>query len=153
MHPADLETLVDRELHQLPLPRAPHTLLPRVLAAVHEWAQRPWYARAWLTWPRGWQAASIAALVALVAAVTLLLPIAMDRAAGAASTSISPFTTEVAAVAGHVAQAATAAQVVWRALVQPFVPYAFVLVMLMCAACAACAVALNHAAFGRTLQS
>ena len=35
------------------LPRAPHTLLPRVLAAVQAWAQRPWYERAWFTWPLG----------------------------------------------------------------------------------------------------
>ena len=47
MNPADLETLVDCKLKALPTPRAPHTLLPRVLAAVQEWTLRPWYTRAW----------------------------------------------------------------------------------------------------------
>ena len=63
MNPTDLETLVDRELRRLPALRAPHTLLPRVLAAVQRWSQRPWYARAWFTWPIGGQIASAAALV------------------------------------------------------------------------------------------
>ena len=51
--PLTWTTLVDRELRQLPSPRAPHTLLPRVLAAVEQWTRRPWYARAWFTWPLG----------------------------------------------------------------------------------------------------
>src|SRR4051812_35357151 len=80
MHPADLETLIDRELRQLTPPRAPQTLLPRVIAAVQAWTARPWYERAWFTWPLGWQLASIAALLVVVAASALLLP----RAAAAA---------------------------------------------------------------------
>src|SRR6478752_931002 len=56
----DLEALASRELRRLPLPRAPQTLLPRVLAAVDAWARRPWYMRAWFTWPLGWQGASLA---------------------------------------------------------------------------------------------
>ena len=62
MDPADLETFVDGELRRLPLPRAPQTLLPRVLAAVEQWRERPWYARAWFTWPLAWQSGRSAAL-------------------------------------------------------------------------------------------
>ena len=71
---ADLEQRVDRELRRLPAPRAPHTLLPRVLAAVEAWVNRPWYTRAWFTWPLGWQVASVALLVLAVAGVWMLPP-------------------------------------------------------------------------------
>ena len=54
MDPDELASLIDRELRDLPGPRAPRSLLPRVLEAVAE-ARRPWYARAWRTVaaPRG----------------------------------------------------------------------------------------------------
>jgi hypothetical protein len=65
MDPLDLDRRLDRELNELPRPRAPLTLLPRVLAATAMRAPAP--ATGWLTWPRSWQAASIAALAALVA--------------------------------------------------------------------------------------
>ena len=58
MDPVDLERLIDRELRSLPAPRAPRTLLPRVMAAANEAANRPWYSRTWLQWPVGWQLAS-----------------------------------------------------------------------------------------------
>ena len=51
MGPADFEHRLTRELQMLPTPRAPGTLLPRVMAAVQAWALRPWYQRAWFTWP------------------------------------------------------------------------------------------------------
>ena len=41
----------------------------------------------------------------------------------------------------------------WRALVQPFLPYVFVIVVLMCAACASVVLALNRMVFGRALHS
>ena len=74
MNPDDLERLTHRELHRLPAPRAPRTLLPRVMAAVEAWANRPWYTRAWFTWPLGWQVASAAALVLLVTGGVMLAP-------------------------------------------------------------------------------
>ena len=64
---AELEQHVDRALADLPALTAPGTLLPRVLAAVQAWAGRPWYQRAWLTWPVGLQVASAALLLLLVA--------------------------------------------------------------------------------------
>src|SRR6185436_18949429 len=62
----DLERRVHEELRRLPAPLAPSTLLPRVLAAVDAWARRPWYERAWFTWPLGWQIVSAAALALAV---------------------------------------------------------------------------------------
>src|SRR5580765_5228087 len=89
MYPADLDRLVDRELKHLPSPRAPHTLLPRVLAAVEHWTLRPWYTRAWFTWPLAWQIVSLTALALLVVAGALLMPSAW-AAVDDAATRLAP---------------------------------------------------------------
>jgi hypothetical protein len=93
MDPADVdavESVVDRELRRLPHPRAPRSLLPGVLAATDQWASRPWYARAWLTWPRPWQVASVVTLAVLI--VGLPWATSWARSAGSrtlASTALS----------------------------------------------------------------
>jgi hypothetical protein len=149
MHPVDLETLVGRELRRLPMPRAPHTLLPRVLAAVEAWAHRPWYERAWFTWPLGWQVASIATLILIVGGGAVLLPTTI----AVAGASASPLTGRVMADAASVAQFAevttNAALVIWRALLQPVIGYAFAIVLLMWLACAAFGAALSRVVFER----
>jgi hypothetical protein len=67
MNPIDLEQLVDAELKRLPSPRAPRTLLPRVLAAASAQPQHVKAGRGWMVWPRGWQlVGGIAAVVVLV---------------------------------------------------------------------------------------
>lgn len=149
MHPVDLETLVDRELRQLPALRAPHTLLPRVLAAVQQWSQRPWYARAWFTWPVAAQIASAAALVLIVVGSALLITgaqIAVDETSARLLSRVAPLAQGVEATVN-------AARVVWRALIAPLLVYAFGLVVLMCLACAAFGTALNHVAFRRAVHS
>jgi hypothetical protein len=149
MHPVDLETLVDRELRQLPALRAPHTLLPRVLAAVQQWSQRPWYARAWFTWPVAAQIASAAALILIVVGSALLITnaqIAADETAARLLSGVAPFAQRMAATMN-------AARAVWRALIEPLLVYAFGLVVLMCLACAAFGTALNHVAFRRAVHS
>lgn len=127
MQPADLEETVHRELRQLPLPRAPETLLPRVLAAVEAWSHRPWYSRAWFTWPLGWQIASAAAAALVIYGLWALPPAPPE-----------------------VAAATSATRVVWRTLVQPLLTYVFVLVALMCVACAVFGAALNYLFMERT---
>src|SRR5262245_33211338 len=113
----DLARLAHEELRRLPPPVAPVTLLPRVRAAVQLWALRPWYARAWFSWPIALQAASIAILVGIVAGGVVLAP----SASRAASESLAaPAGDLAAAVARPVAIADTtvaAAGVLWRALV------------------------------------
>jgi hypothetical protein len=149
MDPADLERLVDRELRALPPARAPRTLLPRVMAAVDA-ARRPWYARAWLTWPAAWQAVSVVALMAAVAGGAMLLPTLQQ--AMTALTFVADVKGDVADRARDVEVATTAVRVLWNALLAPVVPYAFGLVLLMCVACAVFGTALNHLVFGKALR-
>jgi hypothetical protein len=149
MHPADLETLVDRELRRLPLPRAPHTLLPRVLAAVQAWAQRPWYERAWFTWPLGWQLASTAALILIVGAGAVLVPKILDAAGAVGSTVTRGVMEDVAPVAQRAEVTANTLRVIWRALLEPLVAYASGLVVLMGLACAAVGAVLNRVVYER----
>jgi hypothetical protein len=150
MDPADLERLIDRELRKLPAPRAPRTLMPRVMAAVQDAIHRPWYSRAWLTWPIGWQVASVALLLGLVAGTAMLIPTVQDAAS--ALTLVSDVRGDVADRARDVEVATTAVRVLWRSLLAPVVPYAFGLVSLMCVACAVFGTALNHLVFGKALR-
>src|SRR6476659_5528714 len=120
---------IGARLRQLPMPAASRTLLPRVMAAAQEWARRPWYTRAWFTWPLGRQAASIAMLCVLGAGAVLLLPSVASAVARTASVNV--------------------AVVLWRTFGRPVAPYAFAFAALMCLACAVFGAALNHVVFGR----
>jgi len=85
MHPVELQGRIDRELKSLPALRAPDTLLPRVLAAVRHWADRPWYARAWFTWPMWWRVASAAALNVAVITSLFFKPVMVPVKTGLGS--------------------------------------------------------------------
>ena len=150
MHSADLGELVDSELRRLPVPRAPLTLLPRVLAVVQMWSIRPWYARAWFTWPLAGQIATVLALGALAAGSGLLLmqmhPMLPGSAASGAVSSA------LADVINRIDATATTAEVLYRALLLPLMPIASVFVILMSLACAAFGVALNHVISERSFQ-
>ena len=123
----DLERRVHDELRRLPAPLAPGTLVPRVLAAVEAWANRPWYARAWFTWPLGWQIASIAALAIAVYGTWNLPPLPAS-----------------------VVATSNAGGVIWRTLIEPLLGYVVGLVVLMCLACAVFGAALNYLFLERT---
>ena len=148
MNPIDLETLVDRTLRRLPAPRAPYTLLPRVLAAVQEWSQRPWYARAWFTWPIGGQIVSAAALILIAIGSALL----MMSAQSAVDQTTARLLSGVMPAAHRVEAMLNAARVVWHAVIEPLAVYAFALVVVMCLACVAFGTALSHVAFGRAVH-
>jgi hypothetical protein len=137
MDPVDLERFLDRELKQLPRPDAPQTLLPRVMAAAARHAGAPSPATGWSTWSAGWQAASVAALMFVVAGVGWLVsappePVSdMTRTAG-----------ETAAVM----------RLFWDVLLQPVVTYIFILGLSLALACAAAWAALEFALGGATQQ-
>lgn len=122
----DRAARLHRELRRLPWPRAPHTLVPRVLAAL----ARPWYTREWLAWPFQWQAASLAAALGITAGVWMV--------------ASSPQVVELASFGESLA---AAARVLWRLVLQPVVAYVLVLSIVACVTCAAGWAALSRLAF------
>lgn len=130
MDPAEVDRLLDRELADLPRPRAPRTLLPRVMAAAA--APAP-VATGWFTWPRAGQAASVAAALVVTALVAWLAmappPRVVDAAQGAG-------------------EALAVVRVLWDVLVQPAAVYLFVIGILFTLACAAAWAALDAALGG-----
>lgn len=155
MQPLDPERFADvvgARLRQLPIPAAPHTLLPRVMAAAQEWARRPWYARAWFTWPVAWQAASISVLCVLGAGAVLLLPSVEGAAARIATAYTAGMGGDAIGIAGRLGVTINATVILWRTIVRPIAPYAFAFAALMCLACAVFGAALNHVVFGRAAQ-
>src|SRR5688572_3359181 len=147
---ADLEQLVHDELRRLPAPVAPRTLLPRVMAAVHAWAQRPWYERAWFTWPNGLQVLSVATVVGLLAGAAVIAPGVEQLVRDAVASRASGPATAITSALGQAEAGVLAARALWRALGAPLVPYVFVVVALMCLACVTFGTALNRVAFQRS---
>lgn len=64
-----LESEIDRELKSLPELPAPPSLLLRVLAAIEQRLNLPWYKRSWQRWPVGLRVLSLALLLALFGAI------------------------------------------------------------------------------------
>jgi len=153
MRSDDLARQVARELRQLRQPGAPPTLLPRVMSAVHAWAARPWYERAWFTWPRGIQATAGVTLVLFVLTVALLGPAAFAAARAIVASLVTPPPRGVADELRDLEHVLIVVRAVWGALVQPLLAYAFPLVALMSLVCGSVAAALNRVAFGRVYQS
>jgi hypothetical protein len=120
MRPADddLERFVDDALRALPARRAPRTLLPRVIAATAEIRPRPWYTRTWLTWPAGWQVASVAAFVMLTGGVAWLWPAAVTLI-GSAASQAGPVADRLLHIFQQIEVVPVLVRVFWRALLQP----------------------------------
>jgi hypothetical protein len=137
--PAELERLAARSLGRLPQPRAPHTLLPRVLTAVARAAARPWYQRAWRSWPVGLQAASAAIIVLAAAAAMLALPGAL-----AAAREFTPLPASIAAPVRTIGAISEAAVIFWRLVVAPVAPYLALFLFVMSLAAVVFATALDR---------
>lgn len=152
MTPDELERTTDRQLRALPLPHAPHTLLPRVMEAVRLLAGRPWYARTWFTWPLAGQMLSAGVVLSIVLGFWIVSPVLqvfIDGLMARASAGVlAPFSGAIDQ--GHRALVAT--RIVWQAG-QPIVSVLLVPVLLMFAACAAFATALERVALGGTSRS
>jgi hypothetical protein len=137
MDPADLERLLDRELKGLPPPRAPHTLLPRVMEAVSVDQPRTVLASGWSTWSPAWQASSVGVLLLMVATIAWLY-----------SAPPAPVV-ESTRTAGEVA---AVMRVFWDVLLQPVATYIFVLGVSLALACAAAWAAFELALGGASHQ-
>ena len=133
MNPIDLEQLVDAELKRLPTPRAPRTLLPRVLTAAAAQSQHGRAGRGWGGWPRVWQlAGAIAAGIVLVGiwklaafAEPFIAPLLPSAGLGRA-----------AAFTGGADDAVTMVRVLWDVLLQPVAAYVSILAISLALACA-----------------
>ncbi|HEU4939292.1 MAG TPA: hypothetical protein VFT39_22745 [Vicinamibacterales bacterium] len=133
MNPIDLERLVDTELKRLPAPRAPRTLLPRVLAAVDAQQQHAKPAGGWAFWPRAWQFAGGVVMAAVLVGIW--------RLAAFAGPFISDLLPAVglgraAAFTRGADDAATVVRVLWEVLLQPVATYVSILAISLALACA-----------------
>jgi hypothetical protein len=147
----DLARDVQTALDWLPAPRAPATLLPRVMAAVHSRDFEPWYGRAWLSWPLAWQMTTAVLLLALVAgAAVLALSAGSLDVAWRAGGDLGARLTEITAGAET---AAACMRVLWRLLLGPAVTALFVLAVGMSLASVAVWAALSRIALGGASQS
>lgn len=152
MNPVDLQELVDRELKRLPGPRAPRTLLPRVLAATVDRPALPWYRGAWVTWPRAWQAVSIAAFVLVVAGAWFAVPVIASFLSSSSIGSVSAVPERVATVGRTASETATVVRLFWRVLIEPVAVYLFALALSLSLACALIWTALERLALGGAQQ-
>jgi hypothetical protein len=132
MNPIDLEQLVDAELKALPTPRAPRTLLPRVVAAAAS-QSRPQPSRGWVAWPRVWQfAGGLVAAVILVGTwrlAAIVQPFIGDLWAAGGFNRATSFTQGAG-------DAATVARVLWEVVLQPVATYVSILAISFALACA-----------------
>lgn len=151
MNPVDLQELVDRELKRLPAPRAPRTLLPRVLAATVERPPVPWYRQAWTVWPRAWQAASVAMLGAIAVGLWFLLP-AIAGLLPAAPWPVASVPDGAVAAGRTASEIATLVRVFWRVVLEPVAVYLFALAISLSLACALIWTALERLALGGASQ-
>ena len=139
----DPQDPLTRALRALPEPRAPRTLAPRVMAAVHARLAQP-APRTWFDWPLGWRVSSAACAVAVMVALVLVWPMALAwlqpaaDALGARAAVVWHKADVVPSVAGVFFRS------VWYPLVLPFL----VFVTVMTIACATLGAMLGRVALG-----
>jgi hypothetical protein len=148
MNPIDLEQLVDAELKRLPAPRAPRTLLTRVLAATAaQPAARP--ARGWNGWPRAWQiagaTAAAAAFIGMWKLVVFGAPVLQELLPALNFGRAASFTRGAD-------DAATVVRVLWDVVLQPVATYVSVLTISFALACALLWTAVERLAPGGASQ-
>jgi hypothetical protein len=149
MSPIDLEHLVDAELKRLPTPRAPRTLLPRVLAATAAQEQRAKPTRGWAMWPRAWQFAGGGVAAALFVGIWRLVSLAQPYIADVLS--VGGFD-RAASVTRSADEAAAVVRVLWEVLLQPVATYVSVLAISLVLACALLWTAVERLAPGGVSQ-
>jgi hypothetical protein len=153
MHPDELARLVDRELKRLPTPRAPETLLTRVMTAVQQRPSRTGAVGWWYRWPIAVRALSAAASVAVLAGLWWFWPAMQAQLAGALAGTTAARFGVVLDVFRQAAAISTALDALWRTVLQPLSSVLLPLVLLMWAACAALGAALGRVALGGATPS
>jgi hypothetical protein len=147
----DLEKAVDAALRRLPTPRAPETLVPRVMSAVRR--RRPWYERSWLTWPLAWQSSSALVFAVMLAGLAFALP-ALDEVVGREALRLAgSWPARLSIGVSSVGAAMDAASVLWRVIVQPAAGCLIALVAVASMTCAATGAVLVHVTAERMSRS
>ena len=120
MNPSDLESLIQRKLAELPAPKAPTALLPRIMAEVRRTGRSPrrQRARTGEVWQR--QAVRLAALTALILMGGLFVDWTSDGRVGS-TWGLLLATAEEAA--GGARAMVHEARVLWRVLLEPIAAY------------------------------
>jgi hypothetical protein len=153
MDPAEIEREVDAALRRLPALRAPATLTPRVMAAVRQRREAPWYRRSWFAWPAGGRLVAATVALALIGAGVWWMPSAVQVTAQAATSSVASLgqyvTWQPPDSVRRVLEVAGAVQAVWRALLGPLVSYAAGFAVVMGGVFALCAAVLTRVTLGR----
>ena len=144
----DLDHQLDHELRRLPAPVAPVSLLPRVMQAVAEAEAKPWYSRAWVTWPRAVQVASAVLLLAVTAGLWRIVPIALATIPDFWSPAMAAGANRAAPALQLFNEVATLSRVLWDVVLQPIAAYFFVLGVGFALACALLWTAVNRIALG-----
>ena len=154
-----LDAALDSALARLTTMRAPETLLPRVMAATHGLAARPWYARTWDTWPIAYQRMSVAVCLLALAAMTLTMPLGIGtwleaivaRTNGRFDTWLQTLH-DVGRIARSAEAVTNTAGSLWQGLSVPLLLYASVVGALLCLVMGLFAVALNRLTPGKAFS-
>lgn len=148
----ELERDVARAIGRLPAPRAPDTLLPRVMTAVATRKARA-SARPWFTWPWPAQAASLAMALVVLAAVTWAWPAVVDATQQWLPRQVQAGTSYMAGTADTAAVVLRLLHITWAAVIAPIARTVLLLTVILCAACAVCVAALGRVALGGASHS
>ena len=120
MKPPDLESLIQRKLAELPAPKAPGTLLPRIMAEVGRTGRSPKRQRAWTGEVRQRPAFRLAASAALILMGGLFVDWASDGGVGSTWGLLLATAEEATIGAGAVVHES---RVLWRVLLEPIAAY------------------------------
>ena len=149
----DLDHQLDHELRRLPAPIAPVSLLPRVMQAVAQAEEKPWYSRAWVTWPRPVQLSSAVLLLALMAGLWRIAPIAFASIPDFWSPALAAGADRIAPVMRFLKDGSTLTRVLWDVLIQPIAVYFLMLTVALALACGLLWTAVKRIALGEAHSS
>lgn len=120
MQPSDLESFIQRKLAELPAPKAPGTLLPRIMAEVRRTRRSPWGHWSWIGGVRQRPAVRLVAWTVLILMGGLFVDWTSGGGIGNAWV-VFVATAEEAAIDGGAL--VREARVLWRVFLEPVAAY------------------------------
>ena len=149
MEPDELERLVDRALAELPTPRAPRSLGPRVLAAIVPTPRgRPWF-----TWSWPVQMAAVLVGIGIAGALAWAWPLLVAEAGVLVPDTVQASVGYFGAAAETSVAVGRVVHLTWSAVIAPIAKGVLLLTLMLCTACAVCLAALSRVALGGASRS